>query len=47
MIKELRYKEEIMQFDTETWKVSPALKKILTDIREGRVVDTHGWMIKV
>ncbi|MBS1654298.1 MAG: branched-chain amino acid aminotransferase [Bacteroidetes bacterium] len=44
MIKELRYKDFVMSFDVNTWKVSPKVKDILTDIREGRKEDTHGWM---
>jgi branched-chain amino acid aminotransferase len=46
-IKELRYKEEVLQFDTERWKIAPELKRRLTDIREGHTPDTHGWMVKV
>jgi branched-chain amino acid aminotransferase len=44
MIKELAYKGKALTFDIDTWKVAPALKKHITDIREGRVADTHGWM---
>ncbi len=47
MIKELRYEDFTMKFDTDTWKAAPAVKKILTDIREGRRKDTRGWMYKV
>ena len=47
MIKELRYKDFVMQFDVETWKTAPALKKRLTDIRESRAEDKFGWMWKV
>jgi branched-chain amino acid aminotransferase len=44
MIKELFYKGRPLTFDLNTWKVAPAIKKHLTDIREGRSADTHGWM---
>lgn len=47
MIKELRYKDYVMQFDIEKWKTAPMLKKWLTDIREGRREDKYGWMWKV
>lgn len=47
MIKELQYEDYTMKFDTETWKAAPAVKRILTDIREGRRTDTHGWMFPV
>ena len=47
MIQELRYKDYVIKFDTNTWKAVPAVKKILTDIREGKRADTHGWMFPV
>jgi branched-chain amino acid aminotransferase len=46
-IKELRYKDFEMKFDVDAWKVAPAIKKQLTDIREGRLEDKLGWMWKV
>ena len=46
-IRELRYKDEVLYFDTEKWKIAPALKKTLADIREGRAADSYGWMVKV
>jgi branched-chain amino acid aminotransferase len=47
MIRELRYKDFVMEFDTETWKACPTVKTWLTDIREGRREDKYGWMWKV
>jgi len=47
MIKELRYKDFVMNFDTDQWKTAPTIKKWLTDIREGRREDKYGWMVKV
>lgn len=47
LIKELRYKDFVMSWDVEKWQVAPTIKKWLTDIREGRKEDTHGWMVKV
>jgi branched-chain amino acid aminotransferase len=47
LIKELRYKDYVMQFDVDTWKAGPTIKKWLTDIREGRREDKYGWMFKV
>jgi branched-chain amino acid aminotransferase len=47
MIKELRYKDFVMEFDTEKWKTAPTLKKWLGDIREGRREDKYGWMWEV
>jgi branched-chain amino acid aminotransferase len=47
LIKELRYKDFVMNFNTEQWKTAPTIKKWLTDIREGRREDRYGWMMKV
>jgi branched-chain amino acid aminotransferase len=47
MIKELKYEDFIISFDTDTWTVAPIVKKVLTDIREGRRKDTRDWMFKV
>ncbi|HVU85009.1 MAG TPA: branched-chain amino acid aminotransferase [Puia sp.] len=46
-IKELKYKDYIMTFDVASFKVSPAVKKILTEIREGKRPDPHGWLMKL
>ncbi len=46
-IKELRYKDFVMNFDTDKWKIAPALKKTLTGIREGKIEDKFDWMVKV
>lgn len=46
-LKELRYKDFVMTFETEKWEVSPMIKSWLTDIREGRREDKHGWMVRV
>lgn len=47
MIKELKYKDHILQFDLSKWKIAPTLKKWITDIREGRREDKYGWMWEV
>jgi branched-chain amino acid aminotransferase len=47
MIKELKYEDFNIKFDTDTWTVAPTVKRVLTDIREGRRKDTMGWMFKV
>ncbi len=41
----LCYRDFEMTFDTKTWTVAPAVKKVLDEIREGRRPDTHGWMV--
>jgi len=47
LIKELKYRDFVMQFDVEKWQTAPALKSWLMDIREGRKEDKFGWMWKV
>lgn len=47
LIRELRYKDFVMEFNVETWTAGPTVKKWLTDIREGRREDKYGWMVKV
>ena len=47
MIKELRYKDFVMDFDVKNWKTAPTIKKWITDIREGRREDKYNWMQKV
>ena len=47
LIKELRYKDYKMQFDVNTWTVAPTVKKMLNDIRYGKTIDTHDWMMKL
>jgi branched-chain amino acid aminotransferase len=47
MIKELKYKDYIMHFDTDSWKTAPELKTRLNAIRNGKVADVHGWMYKI
>ena len=46
-IKELRYKDYVMEFDVDSWQAAPELKKRLNDIRYNRVADTHGWLYKI
>ena len=47
MIKEFRYKELSMLFDTDKWTISPEVKRRLTAIREGKEADVHEWMYKI
>jgi branched-chain amino acid aminotransferase len=44
LIKELRYKDFVMNFAVDNWKVTPEIKRRMMAIREGREPDTHGWM---
>ena len=47
LIKELRYKDYVMEFDVDSWKTAPAVKNQLTAIRYGQAADNHGWMHKI
>ena len=46
-IKELKYKDFVMNFDPSNFKSAIQLKKTMTDIKTGKLADTHGWMFKV
>jgi branched-chain amino acid aminotransferase len=46
-IKELRYKELIMEFKVEDWHYCPTIKSKLMAIRDGSAPDIHDWMFKV
>ena len=47
LIKELRYKDYVMEFDVNQWKTAPKVKEMMNDIRYGKVADRHGWMQKI
>ncbi len=47
MIKELRYKDYVMEFDVDNWKTAPAIKNQLNAIRYGQASDNYGWMYKI
>jgi branched-chain amino acid aminotransferase len=47
MIRELKYKDQVMKFEVNKLKTASTLRKWITDIREGRREDKYGWMWKV
>ncbi|MBE7169720.1 MAG: branched-chain amino acid aminotransferase [Williamsia sp.] len=47
LIRELKYKDYVMEFDVSTWSVATRLKERLNGIRSGKVEDKWGWMSKV
>jgi branched-chain amino acid aminotransferase len=47
MIRELKYKEDVMFFDTDKSTVATEVKKRLDDIRSSKVPDRYGWMYKI
>ena len=46
-IKELKYKEMVMKFDTESWQVCPEVKRRMDAIRYGDADDIHDWLVTV
>jgi branched-chain amino acid aminotransferase len=47
LIKELRYKDEVMQFNPDVAVMAPQVRKELNDIRYSKIEDTHNWMVKI
>ncbi len=47
LIKELRYRDFVMDFEVDKWKVTPEIKRRMDAIKSGIEPDTHGWMHKV
>ncbi len=47
LIKELKYKDFIMQFDVEKWSIAPEVKRRMDAIKYGKEADLHGWLYKV
>jgi branched-chain amino acid aminotransferase len=47
MIKELCYKDFVMEFDVDSWKVAPQIKQRMTDIKLGNAPDIYNWIFKV
>ena len=47
MIKELRYKDFIMEFDTNTWQTCPEVKRRMDAVKYGTATDEFGWMVGV
>ena len=45
MIKELKYKDFVMNFDVEKWEIAPAIKTRMSDIKEGREEDKYNWLV--
>ncbi|MBU3714902.1 MAG: branched-chain amino acid aminotransferase [Ferruginibacter sp.] len=47
LIKELKYKEFVMNFDPQSCKVANEVKNRMNQIRYGIIPDNHGWMYKI
>jgi branched-chain amino acid aminotransferase len=46
-IKELGYRDLRMEFDLDKFKIAPMLAKTYDDLKYGKTVDKHGWMVKI
>jgi len=46
-IRELRYKDFVMTFDVDKWRIAPEIKSRMDAIKEGLVPDRYDWMFKV
>lgn len=46
-IKELKYKDFVMNFEVAQWEVMPTVKARLDDIRACRAEDKWSWMVKI
>lgn len=47
MIKELSYRDFVMHFSVENWKIGPEIKRRMTEIKEGIAPDIYKWLFKV
>ena len=47
LIEKLKYKEKVLSFNLDLLTVAPELKSRLDDIRTGKTIDSHGWMVSV
>ncbi|MBN9299277.1 MAG: branched-chain amino acid aminotransferase [Filimonas sp.] len=47
LIKELKYKDLVMQFDVDNVELAPRVKQHLTDIRDGKIADKYEWLFKI
>lgn len=46
-VKELKYKDFVMEFDVDSMSVSAEMKKYLLDYKENKHGDPYGWLEKV
>ncbi|MEE6186273.1 putative branched-chain-amino-acid aminotransferase [Mycovorax composti] len=46
-VRELKYKDLVMEFDVAQMTISAAMKKELLDYKENKLGDKYGWLVKV
>ncbi len=47
LIKELKYKDDVMKFEVDKWIIAPEIKRRMDAIKYGKEPDVHGWLFKV
>ena len=47
LIKELKYKDYSMHFDTDSWKIAPAVLSKMDNIKIGKIPDIYNWLHKI
>ena len=47
MIKELKYKDLIMQFEPANFTIAAELKEKMNAVKEGKTEDKYGWLVKI
>lgn len=46
-VNKIAYREKIMEFDPDSFKIAPWLKGTITNLSKGKTKDTHGWIVPV
>lgn len=47
LIKELKYKEAVMLFQEDNWKIAPEIKRRMDAIKDCTAEDRHGWLFRL
>lgn len=47
VVQQVKYKDFVMEFNEKNWTLSREIKRRLDAIREGKLPDTHQWMMQV
>jgi branched-chain amino acid aminotransferase len=47
LIREMKYRDTVMTFDADKWKVAPEMKRRLDAIKTGDAEDKFGWRYKI
>ncbi|MCO5237031.1 MAG: branched-chain amino acid aminotransferase [Chitinophagaceae bacterium] len=47
VVQQVKYKDFVMEFNEKNWTLSREIKRRLDAIREGKLPDTHQWMMPV